>query len=243
VIRRQLEILGYGVDIADNGMQAFEYWQSVSYALLLTDLHMPRMDGYGLTLAIRQAEHERNLAHLPIIALTANAMKGEEEKCLKSGMDAYLSKPIELASLKATLDDWLSAIDPVLAGVTETAPEAAVDKETAILPVFDPKILTEMMGDNPALHQRLLKKFLTNTEERMAVLQTTIDSGDAARAGDVAHELKSAARSVGAMDMGELCERIEEAGKAGDPAFKLLLPKLQESFEKARQTIRDHLNK
>ena len=110
VIRQQLDLLGYTADMAKTGREAFKRFQSGNYALLLTDLHMPEMDGYDLTLQIRLAEDGR--ARMPIIALTANALRGESERCLAVGMDDYLSKPAPLAALAAALEKWLPAANP-----------------------------------------------------------------------------------------------------------------------------------
>ncbi|MDO9424032.1 MAG: PAS domain S-box protein [Methylobacter sp.] len=107
VILQQLGLFGYAADVAGDGSAALERWQSGDYALLLSDLHMPNMDGYQLTAAIRAAETGN--ARAPIIALTANALKGEAEHCRAAGMDDYLSKPARLADLKAMLEKWLPA--------------------------------------------------------------------------------------------------------------------------------------
>jgi len=101
VILRQLALLGFAADVVDNGLQALQHWQSGDYAMVLTDLHMPEMDGYGLTEAIRAAEKVSR--HIPILALTANALKGEAEHCRAIGMDGYLTKPVQLILLKRTL--------------------------------------------------------------------------------------------------------------------------------------------
>src|ERR1700730_3984166 len=110
VIRQQLDLLGYAADVAATGREAFKRFQSGNYALLLTDLHMPEMDGYDLALQIRVAEGGRT--RTPIIALTANALRGESERCLAVGMDDYLSKPAPLAARAAVLEKGLPAADP-----------------------------------------------------------------------------------------------------------------------------------
>ncbi|MDE2252615.1 MAG: response regulator, partial [Gammaproteobacteria bacterium] len=97
VLRQQLAQLGYAADFTANGREALRRWQTGEHALLLTDLHMPEMDGYDLTLAIRVREGGR--ARMPIVALTANALQGEAERCRAVGMDDYLSKPATLAEL------------------------------------------------------------------------------------------------------------------------------------------------
>jgi len=106
VVNYQLEVLGYECEIADDGVQGLELWKSGRFDLMLTDCHMPKMDGYEMTVAIRALEKEQNLKASPIIALTANALQGEAERCHGVGMDDYLSKPVELKNLKNMLKKW-----------------------------------------------------------------------------------------------------------------------------------------
>ncbi|WP_212699510.1 ATP-binding protein [Thalassovita aquimarina] len=108
VLSNQLEILGYPHDIASNGRDALQKWSSGLYDLVLTDCHMPLMDGFELTSEIRRLEAERNGPHTPIIAITANALAGEAEKCIGMGMDGYLAKPVEISALRDKLDTLLS---------------------------------------------------------------------------------------------------------------------------------------
>jgi CheY-like chemotaxis protein len=105
VLGEQLRLLGYCADMAEDGRVALEKWRSGRYALLLTDCHMPHMDGFALTKAIREGETPGT--HLPIIAITANAMQGEAQRCLQAGMDDYLSKPMRLQELAPVLEKWL----------------------------------------------------------------------------------------------------------------------------------------
>lgn len=105
VITRQLELLGFTAEIAVNGEEALAKWRTGNFELLLADLHMPIMDGYSLAKAIRREEPSGQ--HLPILAFTANALKGEMKKALRVGMDGYLTKPIQIAQLRAALLEWL----------------------------------------------------------------------------------------------------------------------------------------
>ncbi|NDY91631.1 response regulator, partial [Ideonella livida] len=106
VIRFQLGKLGYPAEVASDGEQALALWRQGGFDLLLTDLHMPRLDGYQLTAALRALPGGQDL---PIIALTANALGGEAERCLAAGMSDYLSKPTRLPVLQAMLEKWLDA--------------------------------------------------------------------------------------------------------------------------------------
>lgn len=108
VIARQLKVLGYAAEIAEDGVEALQKMENRTYGLILTDCHMPNLDGFGLTREIRQREAESGM-HTPIIAITANALNGEAERCLAAGMDDYLSKPVELAKLGDTISKWMGA--------------------------------------------------------------------------------------------------------------------------------------
>ena len=112
VTLRQLASLGIGADTADDGVQGLQRWRDGRYALVLADLHMPHMDGFELTARIRAEEAERGLAHTPIVAVTANVLQGEDERCRAAGMDGYLPKPVVLDQLRAVVERWLPA-EPV----------------------------------------------------------------------------------------------------------------------------------
>ena len=106
VVEKQLLQLGYRAKIVGDGIQALDEWSSGAYDLLLTDCHMPRLDGFGLSEKIRGIELKEGRKRLPIIAITANALIGEAERCYAAGMDDYLSKPVKLAELKETIERW-----------------------------------------------------------------------------------------------------------------------------------------
>jgi CheY-like chemotaxis protein len=116
VMLEQLRLLGYAADMAQDGEQALALWRSGRYGLLLTDCHMPRLDGFELTATIRR--DEAGASHAPIIAVTANAMQGEAQRCLDGGMDDYLAKPLRLAELERMLLKWLPALDGAVPGRT-----------------------------------------------------------------------------------------------------------------------------
>jgi CheY-like chemotaxis protein len=108
VILQQLGLLGYAGQIAVDGEDALRLWRTGTYAMLLTDLHMPTMDGYQLALLIRADEPPGT--HLPIIALTANALSGEADRATAAGMDGYLTKPVPLATLRNVLAKWITPV-------------------------------------------------------------------------------------------------------------------------------------
>ena len=212
VLREQLRRLGYRSETANDGVEALQKWRAGHYDLLLTDCHMPRMDGFSLTEAIRSSETPGQRAI--IIAVTANAMEGEAQRCLDHGMDDYLSKPLRMTELQQTLTRWLplpTPPDSQPAPFQESPPD---DQATTVgLPVWDNDALTAVVGDNPGMHQRLLAKFLVNAHRQLAQIQSASLATQIDQIVSVAHTLKSAARTVGAMALGELCQQIETSGR------------------------------
>lgn len=211
VVRRQLALLGLAAEVAGDGIEALERWKTGEYALLLTDLHMPRMDGYELTAAIRAEEAKVGAGHTPIIALTANALPGEADRCKAIGMDGYLAKPVPLAEFKAMLEKWLP---PASSG--ENAPSEP-ELET-VRQCVDVDVLRNLVGNDSVVVAGFLRDFHVLAATTAAELLAAGASGRFADAGTAAHNLKSSARSVGAIGLGEWCERIEHAGKSGDQA-------------------------
>lgn len=207
VILHQLGLLGYAADVTSDGSKALERWESGDYALLLTDLHMPEMDGYQLTAAIRAGEAGKR--RIPIVALTANALKGEAAHCRAAGMDDYLSKPARLSDLKNTLKKWL----PNAVEAKTDSPDSQVTSPPAE-PV-DVSVLARLVGNDPAVIYEFLQDFRVSATKIAAELQAAYAVGQAAAVGAAAHRLKSSASSVGALALGELCAEIEQAGKAG----------------------------
>ncbi|TXH89091.1 MAG: response regulator [Rhodoferax sp.] len=207
VICQQLGLLGYACEAAVDGQMAWDMLQQDKYALLLTDCHMPRMDGFALTQAIRQSE-QGSPRHLPIIAVTANALQGEAERCLAQGMDGYLSKPLRLPELSAMLQRWLPG------GLAATPPEPPA--AAPALPVFDNQALSRLIGPNPAMHRRLLGKFLDNLQTQHGATLAALQAQDLPAVRAAAHALKSSAQSVGAMQLGQLCAELEKAARDGD---------------------------
>lgn len=237
VIQEQLRLLGYVTEVAEDGMTALEMWRSGRYALLMTDCYMPNMDGFELTAAIRQAEPAGT--HLPIIAVTANAMKGEIQRCLKLGMDDYLSKPLRLNDLSHMLAKWLPLSEEIAENIREEITDNSLLSPQTI---WDASTLTDLVGNNPAMHRRALEKFLPSAQEQVSTISLAAATGKTEIAADVAHTLKSSARTVGAMQVGELCQRIEMAGRAGNiPTCSKLSKLLNEAFAVASEAIKKSL--
>ena len=220
VIQEQLRILGYVAEAAPDGATALRMWHAGHYGLMLTDCHMPHMDGFALTDAIRQAEGPQD--HMPIVAVTANAMDGELQHCLERGMDDYLTKPLRLSELGAMLAKWLPR-NPV--------PEVPQP--------WDSQALSRMVGDDPTMHRRLLDRFVSTTTAQMGELGLLRDAQDLKGLASVGHRLKSSAHTVGAMQLGALCQDLETQARQGKTDEALaLVPAIQRAFAAVEPLLR-----
>jgi signal transduction histidine kinase/CheY-like chemotaxis protein/HPt (histidine-containing phosphotransfer) domain-containing protein len=218
VIARQLALAGYASEAVEDGAQGLAAWRSGRYALVLSDVHMPHMDGYRMAGAIRALEaKEGRGGHTPIIALTAATLKGEVERCLDAGMDDYLAKPVAIPVLAATLQRWLPHVAPPPAAADAPAQAAASGlPQLQRPPPFDDQVLQSLTAGDEAELRALLADYLASTREDLVVLDAARAAGDLPTLARQAHKLKGAARIVGALELGEASERLEAAARGGD---------------------------
>jgi len=232
VIARQLALAGYASESAEDGEQGLAMWRSGRYALLLSDVHMPRLDGYALARTIRAEEARDGRARTPIVALTAAALKGEAERCLAAGMDDYLSKPVGIPTLLSTLRRWLPHTVPP--GGRDPAPGELPQLAQPPAPL-DESVLEALTPGNPAETRALLDDFLASTADDLAGLAAAKAGGDLAALGRQAHKVKGAARIVGAVQLAEAADRLEAAARAGEqPAIAPLAADLTTAAERLR---------
>jgi CheY-like chemotaxis protein len=171
---------------------------------------MPRMDGHEFTRQVRKAEAQRvpGGPRTPIVAVTANVMKGEEERCLAIGMDAYLAKPVSIEQLRVTLERWLS----VDGGNRE---QEACETQSNPVAAIDRAVLANWLSDETTIVS-LLGKFRDTAIESERTVEACSRSGDLAALAAAAHRLKGAAQAVGATGVATAAAQLERAGKAGD---------------------------
>ncbi len=221
VIRRILSRLGFAHDIAANGEEALVLYGQHPYGMVLTDFHMPKMDGFELTTAIRTSEAEHSVEQaIPIVALTADALPQTEQQCLDAGMNGYLRKPIEMAKLEAVLFSHLEHALP-LRGVQQPdfesleplAPEVpSVDPD-----VFDPLQLEDSFGSFDAGTAKFVVEFLGSLKERIEALDDALSKDDHIEARKIAHAQKGASLSIGARRVGQIMGDIQDMLDAEDP--------------------------
>ncbi|MBT7950974.1 MAG: PAS domain S-box protein, partial [Gammaproteobacteria bacterium] len=215
VIGRQLNLLGYAFEMADDGKLALEAWRNNEYAILLTDCHMPNMDGFELTDAIRQHEKGQD-KRSPIVAITANALEGEAERCLAAGMDDYMSKPIDMKILRAKLRQWMPDAGSTNDDTQEKIVPGEKPKDTETSEdVIDKQALMNMFGDED-MCKEILNDFVEPSQKVVEELKHGWNERSAEAVKQAAHKLKSSARSVGANALADLCEALEQAGMEDD---------------------------
>lgn len=232
VILQQLSLLGYTAEVATTGLEALRMWRVGKYGLLLTDLHMPEMDGYALAEALRREENGRG--RTPIVALTANAMRGESVRAQACGMDEYLTKPIKLTTLQQVLERWLSK-----ASAADNVPEASEDPQYSSLNLDQ---LRSLVGTNAEIICDLLNEFLRGARDQVSQLRVAHSGGDLGQLGAIAHKLKSSSRAVGALALGDLCAELDSASKADERVrvWELMI-ELQPMFGEVERQIEDYL--
>lgn len=228
VIKSQLDLLGYACDIAGNGEEALELWGKNHYSLLLTDLHMPVLDGYELTAAIRKQEKNGD-KRLPILAFTANATKSERKACIDAGMNDYLPKPVPLENLQQKLSRWTN--QPGAENDPSGVSAANNATSTQVQSVLDVSVLEKLVGADQSVIKSFLHDYKESSQRSASAIESAYKEGEWEKVGKIAHALKSSSQSVGALALGEICAELENAGKLQDEKqIHLLMKNFQQSL-------------
>ncbi len=207
-----LKKLGYAVHVVNNGKEALNALEKSSYVLVLMDCQMPIMDGFEATQIIRNREIKAvNQTRIPIVAMTANAVQGDKEHCLKAGMDDYVAKPVDIKVLANVLKKWLPDYLNGTESVTDLTfhTNDSVEFTTENCPIEMSRLIDLLDGDKEAIEE-LLSIFYTSLMPLKAKLATAVNN----RTMDVkavAHEIKGSAYNVGAVVLGKLAQQIESA--------------------------------
>jgi signal transduction histidine kinase/DNA-binding response OmpR family regulator len=242
VATKLLEKLGCTVDLAVNGLRAVEALQISRYDVVIMDCQMPLMDGFEATRAIRTAEGTGR--RTPIVAMTANAMTGDRERCIEAGMDGYLTKPVRPDELAAAISQWLPTAEveaPIDAGVVDRTvfdvpaggPTTTHDRPSPI-DREQLQVLRDVGGSDPEsfIHE-LVQAFLFEGAEEMNQIRTAAESIDPAALLQAAHRLKGSALNLGCTDVAAAADALESLGRSGTVAgSEPLLARLSDDFER-----------
>jgi signal transduction histidine kinase/DNA-binding response OmpR family regulator len=221
-----LKKFGYNADAASNGKEAVKALEMKPYDIVLMDCQMPEMDGYEATGEIRNPESKVLDHKVPVIALTAHAMKGDREKCLEAGMDDYLCKPVNPQELCDILEKWVAKQNYSL------QEETTVSDIKPVQDIFDKASLIDRLMGDEELANKILGEFLEDVRRMITALKEALDNDDASLVQHRAHTLNGASATVGAVALQEMAHHIEVAGEAGDlDKAGSLVTKINEQLE------------
>jgi len=222
VARSLLEKMNFRVDVVADGLAAISAWQTGKFDLIIMDCQMPQMDGYAATREIRRLEAGNS--HIPIVALTAHAMKGDEEKCRAAGMDDYLSKPIDRAKLDASLERLLpSSLAMLPAAVKDPSPPSGDAQpgggpSPAPAPLHQPvdwSALLKSIDDDQSFARDLADAFIGTGDRELSAIEAALNAGDAATLRVSAHTLKGASANLRASAASAAAAELESAAGSG----------------------------
>jgi CheY-like chemotaxis protein len=221
------------VVLAANGREALAAFKNSGgsgFDAVLMDVQMPEMDGFEATGAIRRREKEKG-GHIPVVAMTAHAMKGDRERCLEAGMDDYLSKPIQPKEL-------IEVIERQLRGARPAEPEMTPSEQAEVPEVFDRKILLERLDGDEEIFKEIIATFLEDAPIQVEKLKKALQEGDANRVERQAHLIKGAALNIGGNGLQAAARELEVAGKDGDlTKAQSLVATLDQEFEKLKGVL------
>jgi len=223
--------LGFDADPVGNGAEAVRALQKIDYDLVLMDCEMPEVDGYEATRQIRNPGTGALNPRVPIVAVTANAMPGDREKCLQMGMDDYLAKPIEPEAVAQVLARWLPTTR-----VKGSSRKAAIPSPCDN--IFDRIGLMKRLGGNQGLAEKLVQGFLDDTPSQLCILRKQLEDSDAPSARRQAHKLKGAAATLSANALRAVAFQAEQAAMAGQlNRVAELLPAMEDEFERVKAAM------
>lgn len=217
VLAKQLGSIGYAADAASSGSEALAKLAQGGFGAAITDCHMPQMSGYEFARQVRALERSDSRARMPIIACTASAMEDEAARCHDAGMDAFLTKPVDLQRLQDTLGRWV-----------------AVNQGP-----INPAVLDELVGGDPRAGRELMAQFLSYNREDVRDLKNALTSADSEGIARAAHRIKGSSRAVGATALGDVCENLEVAARGADLARVQVM---YTSFERELGRVESHIS-
>ena len=218
VARGMLAKFGIDIDVADNGREAISALTQLPYDLVFMDCQMPVMDGFTATDRIRDTQSSVRDHTIPVIAMTANAMQGDRNRCLEAGMDDYIAKPVDPAKLDRVLQQWLpERCRQLTAAVTAIQDEATgPGSEEGSEPLFDHAAMSQRLMEDETLIKTVAETFLIDLPINFEHLKSALESGDLKQATAMAHKIKGSSANVGGMQLSASAEIMEQAGRRGE---------------------------
>jgi signal transduction histidine kinase/CheY-like chemotaxis protein/HPt (histidine-containing phosphotransfer) domain-containing protein len=206
---------GYRVDVAGNGLEVLEALSRIPYDLILMDCQMPEMDGFEATSRIRDRKTPLLRHQLPIIAMTANAMSGDRERCIAAGMNDYLAKPVKPQQLQQMLEKWLTSAEASAEEPDAEQPPLQLES----LPVFDQEEIMERLGDSQELLKEIIGVARTDLPLRLQQLRQALQEMDRTALRQTAHTIKGMAANLGGPRLRQAAARFEHQSQEAPPAL------------------------
>jgi CheY-like chemotaxis protein/HPt (histidine-containing phosphotransfer) domain-containing protein len=226
---------GHEIRFAVNGLEAVRAMEREEFDVVLMDVQMPELDGFQATAAVREREMDTD-THLPIIALTAHAMKGDRAKCLAAGMDGYLAKPLQAKELQTLVESLAKTSAPVF--VATPAPRAGSESQ----PEFDFSSALDRLDNDSELLKRQMRFFLDDAPELLVKVRSAISAQDGKSLRIAAHRLKGLSASYDACEANALAQQLETAGSEGKfDVARPLVDQLGVCIDSLSRAIRAHL--
>jgi signal transduction histidine kinase/DNA-binding response OmpR family regulator/HPt (histidine-containing phosphotransfer) domain-containing protein len=233
---------GYHVDHALNGLEALDILKSKHYDLVFMDIQMPIMDGFEATAQIRKLHGL--ISKTPIIAMTANAMTGDKERCLNAGMDDYIAKPVNPHAIAVILEKWIETPQREKSSITLPSPgqnsDISILNETSInsTQIFNLSDLMNRFDNDSDLIKILCNIFLEDVPTQILLLETAIKTKNRSEIKRIAHSIKGASSNIGGTNLFKTAETIEETAKTSSiPKLNKQLKKLKTDFNKLQTII------
>ncbi len=243
-----LELIGYHVAVAEDGQQALTVSATDSFDLILMDCQMPVMDGFTATAGIRSRERDTRAPHIPIIALTANAMEGDRERCLAAGMDDYLSKPFSRQALAEMLARWRAPRPAQTSGTQPAIETSAVSEHRP--PTAPPvdraawaSITALQRPEHPNLLHKTIGLYLTSSQTHIDGIRQALQAQDLQAMLAAAHTLKSSSAMLGATPLAALAGQLEAACRTGQGTeARELVPIIEAEHRRVSAALRQELS-
>jgi len=234
VARGLLERFGLDVEVANDGQEAVDWLEKEDFDLVFMDVHMPVLNGYAATAVIRDPESQVRNHEVPVIAMTANAVAGEREKCLAAGMNDHVPKPVDIGKLESSIRRWLRA-SAQAATESDTTASPAIKAEAPVpvaTEVFNDQELLERLFGEADLVKQIVGMYLRDAPQTMQRLRDAIATGDAKASSDAAHAVKGSALSISGKRVAAIAATMEEAGWEQDmDTIRNNLPELEVALE------------
>ena len=252
VITNMLEKIGCSVTAVANGAEAVDMLCSIPHELVLMDCQMPEMDGFEATEAIRELQQRGDVVDIPIIAITANAMKGDKEKCLAAGMDDYISKPVDPENLENILKKWVDEdrmiyrkggdnvlfFDGVVEGNND-AGSLATNNVMSSGKALDKEVLGSLENMLGGAFSVVIEKYLSTSNDLIENMRNAIENNELEEIGEIAHSLKSSSAQVGAMNIANFCKFLEEESLNKEISeIKNVFNSIKDDFEKVTKELK-----